>query len=90
MSVSASGDEIAVDGGHLIAVAHPDDGFRRHAGEQAVGLVDAADGPAELAARRRLDLAAEQVAGELHAVADAEDGDAEIENFGSHAGAPGA
>jgi|GEM_PF-5074851 len=26
-------DEIAVDRGHLIAVAHPDDGFRRHVGK---------------------------------------------------------
>ncbi len=82
--------EIAVDRLHLIAVAHPDDGFGRHAGEQAVGVVDAADGPAELAAGGRLHLAAEQVTGQLHAVADAEHGDAEVEELRVAARAPGA
>ena len=43
-------DEIAVDGLHLVAVAHPDHGVFGHAGKQAVGLLNPAMGPAELAA----------------------------------------
>jgi len=44
-------------------------------------LEDAADGPAELTARRRLDLAAKLMTGQLHSVTDAEDWYAEIKQF---------
>ncbi len=83
------GNEIAAHRGHLIAVAHPDDGFRRHVSEQAVALANAAGGPAEFTARRRFDLAAEEMASELHSVTDAEYGDAEIKQFGIAQGRAG-
>ncbi len=40
-------DKIAVHALHLVAVAHPDDGFVGHAREQTVRLVDPALGPAK-------------------------------------------
>src|SRR5262249_48390232 len=67
---------------HLVAVTHPDDGLVRHSREQAVGLLDADVSAAEFTALARLDLAAEQVAGQLHAVADAKHRDAEVEDSG--------
>src|SRR5262245_6096234 len=72
--------ELAVGGFDLIAVAHPHDGLGRHTGEAAVALLNAHLSSAELAAARLLDLAAQRLAGELHAVADAEDGNAEGED----------
>ena len=45
------------------------------------GCGDAAVGPAVLAGRRALHLAAERLAGQLHAVADAQHGQAEAEDF---------
>ena len=51
-----------------------------HAGEQVARLRDVAAGPAELAGRDVLDLAAERLAGELHAVADAEHRNAELKD----------
>src|SRR4051812_36144603 len=75
---SGQGNEVAVDRWHLVAVAHPHDGLFRHPGEQRVGLLDPALGAAKLTAAGWLDRAAERLAGQLHAVADAEDGDAKI------------
>src|SRR5262249_35456194 len=72
--------EIAADRLHLVAVAHPGDHLFRHAGEEAFGPTDPHLGPAELAAGGRLHLAAEDVAGQLHAVTDAQDRDAQVEN----------
>src|SRR5262245_23743117 len=64
----------------LIAVAHPGNRFAGNAGEQAVGFLNADMRTSKLAAARRLHLAAERLAGELHAVADAEHGNAEVED----------
>ena len=69
----------------LVAVAHPNFGFARDAGEQAVGIVavvDRAVGAAVLADGVAFDAAAERLAHELHAVADAERGNAEVEDCG--------
>ncbi len=79
--------EIAVHDVDLIAVAHPDGGFQRHIGKQVGAFADrlrddVALSAAELPALGRMDLAAEQVGGELHSVADAEYGDVEIEDGG--------
>src|SRR5437762_6696326 len=73
-------NKVAPNGLHLIAVTHPDYRFLGYSREQAVSLLDAALGAAELSAGARLDLAAQNLAGELHAVADAERRDAELEN----------
>ena len=64
----------------LIAVAHPDHGVGWHAGEERVGLQHLAAGAAVFAGLRPADVAAEGVAGQLHAVADAEHGNAEPED----------
>src|SRR5262249_24613391 len=74
--------EVAAYRRNLVAVAHPDGGFGRDALEQPGGLVDSARRPAEFARLPRLHLAAEDVAGELHAVADAEDRDVQVEDRG--------
>ena len=69
-------------GGDAVAVRHPH--VERlalgEAVEDALVLLDDDARVAVLARRRRLDLAAEQVRDELQAVADAEDGDAELED----------
>ena len=75
-------DEAAADRLHLVAVAHPNGGLLGDAREQRLARLDAADGPAELAAGRRQDLAAHRLAGELHAVTDAQDRDAQVEDRG--------
>ena len=72
-------------GGHLgdlVAVAHPNGGVRVDAGEQVRRLLHIDLRAAELAVACALDLAAEEVAHQLHAVADAEDRDAEREDRG--------
>ena len=66
----------------LVAVAHPDLGMGRHTGEDRVGLQHLAGGAAVFAGLCPADLAAEGVAGQLHAVADAEHRDAEPEDAG--------
>ena len=65
---------------HLIAVAHPHVDLAGHAGEQFVGLRDAASRPAVLARRRPLDRAAQRLAGQVQAVADAQHRQAEAED----------
>ena len=75
--------EVAGDRVDLIAVAHPHFGVARHAGEQDVGVaafIDRAMGPAVLADLVALHAAAECLAHQLHSVADAEHGNAEVEN----------
>ena len=67
---------------HLIAVAHPDVDFVGNAGEEFVGLRDAAPRPAVLARRRTLHGAAEGLAGQMQAVTDAQHGQAEVEDVG--------
>ncbi len=70
---------------HLVAVAHPDFGFARHAGEEIVGFFRGSDfqlRAAKFADGMALDAAAESLAHQLHAVADAEDRDAEVEDRG--------
>ena len=78
--------EIAGDARDLIAVRHPNFEIARQIGEEfvrtAVGRRGHMDlGSTVLAGRRAFDLAAERFAGELHAVADAEDRDAEPKKF---------
>src|SRR5262249_54048235 len=73
-------DEILADGIHLVAVAHPGNRFAGNPGEQAVGFLNADMRTSKLAAARGLHLAAERLAGELHAVADAEHGNAKVED----------
>ena len=64
-------------------MAHPDDRLLRNASEEAIRLLHVTLGPAILpVARRRQHLGAEQVTGKLHAVADAQDGDAKIKESG--------
>ncbi len=78
--------ERIVDVLHLIAVGHPDRGLLGDGVEQvALGAragLDVEVGAAELAAVGVRDLGAHDLAGELHAVADAQDRDAEAENLG--------
>ena len=75
---------------HLIAVAHPDVDLAGNAGEQFVGLRDAAPRPAVLARRRALHRAAERLAGQMQAVADAQAPAGRGGRCpGSHFGAPG-
>ena len=65
---------------HLIAVAHPDGGLGRVAAEERVRVGHGERGPAVFAGvGPAADFAAEVMGEELHAVADAEDGDAEVE-----------
>src|SRR5690606_3057429 len=76
--------------GDAIAVAHPD--VERRAGlerrEEALAALDRDGRGAVLALARGLDLAAEEVTDELHAVADPEHGDAEREDAGVDVGRP--
>ena len=79
---AGDGGEAGGQGGDLIAVAHPDVEFAGEAGEER-GVAGALDeGGAVLAAVAGFDVAAEELSGHLHAVADAEDGEAEVEKFG--------
>src|SRR5262249_38515473 len=80
---------LAVDRLHLVAVTHPDDRLGRHIDEQAIGFVNMATGSAELAADPRPHLATQRLAGELHAVANAENRDAQVEDFGITVGCIG-
>ena len=75
-------EEVAADGLDLVAVAHPDDRLMRDVVEQRlVRVEDTALGPPELAPRRvRLDLAPHRLADQLHAVADAENGNVQAKN----------
>src|SRR5262245_58190806 len=66
------GKEITADRHDLVAVTHPDDHVFGQTAEKAVGVSDVAVSTTELTAGPRLDIAAEHLAGELHAVADAE------------------
>src|SRR5262249_37169591 len=64
-----------------VAVAHPDDARRRKAVEERARRVEVALGPPELAVRRGLALAAQELGAELEPVADSEDRDAEREDL---------
>ena len=65
----------------LIAMTHPHDGFFRARSANSPALCsDLALGPAKLPAAARRHLAAEQMAHQLHAVTDAEDGNAELKD----------
>ena len=72
--------EIAGDGRHLIAVAHPDFGFVGDPVEQIGVRHDPHMGPAIFAGRSAFDLPAQRLADQLHAVADAQHGNAQLEN----------
>ena len=69
--------EVGGDVVDLIAVAHPHLGRRRHPGEHRVGRGDLAGRTTVLTRRRPADPTTEGIAGQLHPVADPEDGDAE-------------
>src|SRR5262249_43057126 len=74
------GQEVAVDRLHLITVAHPDVSLGGDTLEQPAALMHAAGRPAELAHATRFHRAAENLTGELQTVADAEDGDVQVED----------
>ena len=65
---------------HEVAVARPDPDFRRHAGKQRRRPGDRDQRVAEFALTRRRDRAAERVRHQLHAVADAQHRDADVEH----------
>ena len=70
------------DARDAIAVRHPHGelGLRRDAREEAFGIADSNRGCTVLAFVRALDLASEEVRHELHAVANAENRQAEVED----------
>src|SRR5262245_63611827 len=76
------GDELTVGHLDLVAVAHPDDSVLGDAAEEALGLQNVDVRPAIFAAGCREHLCPEHLAGQLHAVADAQDRDAEREQVG--------
>ena len=76
------GNEIAAGRLHLIAVAHPNGRRRRHAGEKGLAFLNPALGAAKFATRSRLDVTTEDLASELHAIANAQNRDAKIEESG--------
>ena len=71
---------------HPVAMAHPHRDLLTHleAGEQIRRGLQFDRGATVLAVVRRFDLATEEQAGELHTVADAEDGHAQREQFDVH------
>ena len=79
-------DEVGRNLVDLIAVAHPHLGRLRHSGEQACRGEYVATRPAVFARRRLPDAAAQGIAGQLHAVADAQHRDAQPEDLRVAAG----
>ncbi len=78
-----------VEIGDLVAVGHPNLGMFGDGVEDVVGVAVGFDGElcsAVFAVGCFMERCAQQVAGELHAIADAQDGDAEFEDFGVHGG----
>src|SRR5262249_15075500 len=75
------GNELTIHRLHLIAVAHPNDSVFGNAGQELIGFNDMAMCPAEFTAARWSDVAAERLASQVHAVADAEDWDIKVEDF---------
>lgn len=73
------GDEVFAEVADLVAVAHPRGELGRHTIEERILFLDAADGMSELAGVAGRDLAAEGPADLLHAVADSQDRDAQLE-----------
>ena len=73
-------DEVVRNPRHLVPVAHPDVKVVRHSGKQPLRLLELAAGSAELAGGHIGDLAAKRVAGELHSVANSQDGNPQREN----------
>ena len=80
--------EVGRDFADLIAVAHPDLGLGRHPGKELVGLDHLTASPAIFAGLCPADLTAEGVAGQLHPIADAKHGDAQLKDAGIAAGSP--
>ena len=92
LGVVGDGDGAGAFGGgeDFVAVAHPHDGGAGDVAEEGAGGVgDAELGAAVLAGDAGADLAAEGLHHELHAVADAEDGEAEVEEGGVDLGGAG-
>ena len=83
------GDKVAIESHDLIAMTHPDGGHGRDTGEEPLAIGDGQPCRAVFAGFPLIDIAAEDLAGELHAVADAEDGDFEIEDLIAAAWGPG-
>ncbi len=77
------------EGLDLVAVGHPDGGVLGDGVEEVGAVGDVEVCAAELAVVGAVDVCAEHAAGELHAVADAEDGDAEGEEVGVAGGCAG-
>src|SRR5581483_11480625 len=74
-------DEIAVHIPHLVAVTHPGNHVVGNSRKEMIGLIENVNvRPAELALRRWLDLAAQSLAGEMQAIADAEDGNPQFKD----------
>ena len=83
-AVGGLGENPPVFGGaaDLVAMAHPDGQFFTHSVEQGGAVFDVALGAAEFAMVPGRDLDAQRLAGRLHAVADAQDGNAQFEDAG--------
>src|SRR5262249_34776322 len=64
-------NEVSANGLHLVAMTHPHDGFLGHPGKQAVDLLDMTMRPPELAARTGFHFSTQDLAGQLHAIANA-------------------
>ena len=69
-------------GADLVAMAHPDVILGRHAGKQGLFVQHGDPGAAVFPGGAGLDFTAQHAGGHLHAVTDAEDGDAQIINRG--------
>src|SRR5262249_37429020 len=71
--------EVAVDPLDLVAVAHPHRGFRGDAAKQAVAFLNAALSPAKLPAGRWDHLASQELTRQLHAIADPQNRNVQLE-----------
>ena len=63
-------------------MAHPHDQFVWESGEQAAGIDDSTGGSTEFPGVGRVDVGSELSADHLHSVADAENGNPQVEQFG--------
>lgn len=81
--------EVVADAGDDVAVRHPDGGRARQMPDQRILTADFEGGSAVLPVRRGADFRPELFAGDLHAVADAEDRQAHVEDAGVRLGRGG-
>ncbi len=81
--------KLVTDRGNLVTVAHPDVDLGGQAFEQFVRLADLAGRRPIFATGRVVDFPTERLAGQLHAVANAQHRDAQLKDFGVASGRPG-